>query len=142
MACDVKTVENLLAANGYHALSNYDRLVCLAGVFGTLAGFTAQQAITQAEANKYGALSDEQLDQAFLASLSASACDAQSLATQIATQKYPSLSKIDLLLALTAAYCAGAGTTAQAEETLLAANGYFAFSKEEADKALLAVSCH
>lgn len=141
MACDVGTVENLLAANGYFRLSQRDTLMCLAGVFAVTAGITAQQGVTNAASNGYAKLSDLQLDEALLAALSASACDAQTLVNQSRTQKYPSLSRWEILLAQIASWCAVSGGTAQASETLLAANGYFKFSRDDAEKALLAVNC-
>lgn len=139
MACDVQTLENLLYADGFAALSDHDFLICLAGAFLSVSGIDAQTAVTQAAANGYAKLSDLQLDQALLAVFTASAFDAQTLMNTIATQGTDALDRRDLLLAQIAAFCAGSMTTAASIEALLCANGYHAFSIFDALRALLAV---
>lgn len=139
MACDVQSVETLAYADGLAALSDNDFLISLAGVFLATAGIDAQAAVTAAAANGYAKLSDEALDQALLAVFTAGAFDAQTLMTQIQTEKFCALDRRDLLLGQVAAYCAGSATTAQAIQTLLAANGYLAFSHFDALRGLLAV---
>lgn len=70
MACDAATLEALQSANGYPELSRIDVLMCLAAVYGAAAGFsTAAAALNQAAANGYFALSDDQLDQCYLAAI-------------------------------------------------------------------------
>lgn len=139
MACDVQTLENLLTSDGFAALSDHDFLICLAGAFLGISNLDAQAAVTAAAANGYQKLSDLELDQALLAVFTASAFDAQSLVTTMATQQTDSLDRRDLLLAQVAAFCAGSMTTAASIEALLCSNGYHAFCQFDALRALLAV---
>lgn len=139
MACDVQTLENLLVADGFLALSDRDFLISLAGAFLSVSGIDAQTAVTNAAANGYQKLSDLQLDQALLAVFTASAYDAQTIVNTIATQGTDALDRRDLLLAQIAAFCAGSMTTAASIQALLCANGYLAFSNFDALRALLAV---
>lgn len=66
MACDAATLEALLNADKLPSLSDRDRLMCLAALFGSGAGLNAQTALNQAYADGLAKLSDQQLDQAFL----------------------------------------------------------------------------
>lgn len=67
MACDAATLEALLSADKLPQLSDRDRLMCLASVYGQAAGLTAQQAMNLAYQNGLSKLSDRDLDEAFLA---------------------------------------------------------------------------
>ena len=67
MSQNAQTLETTaVASGGYDALSNRELLLALLGVFNLNSSLTAQQAITLAAQNKYGALSDKQLDDAIL----------------------------------------------------------------------------
>jgi hypothetical protein len=70
MAESAQSLENSSAAAHYPALSARYLLLCLAGLYASLSGMTAQQAIVIAASNHYAALSDKQLDQCLLATLS------------------------------------------------------------------------
>ena len=67
MACDAATLEALLSADKLPSLSDHDRLMCLAALFGAGAGLNGQQAIALAYKNGFAKLSDLELDQTFLA---------------------------------------------------------------------------
>ncbi len=67
MACDAATLEALLSADKLPSLSDRDRLMCLAAVYGGAAGFNAQQAINKAYQDGFSQLSDRDLDEVFLA---------------------------------------------------------------------------
>lgn len=70
MACDNQTLIELTATDGFPALSSRDKLICLASVYGTAAGYAnAQTALDAASTNGYHALSDADLDKAFLAAI-------------------------------------------------------------------------
>ena len=70
MACDSTTLVALSATDRLPALSDRDRMICLASVYGTAAGYsTAQAALNAAKANGYAGLSDADLDKAFLAAI-------------------------------------------------------------------------
>jgi hypothetical protein len=67
MASNAQTLETLAASLGYHGLSSRDLLICLVASFAVATNLTAQQAINQAKAAGYSALSDELLNDAILA---------------------------------------------------------------------------
>ena len=69
MACDAQTLEALaVASNKENGLSDRDRLICTASVYGTMAGFAnAQAAVNQAMATGLAGLSDRDLEAAWLA---------------------------------------------------------------------------
>ena len=69
MACDAATLEALaVATNKENGLSDRDRLICTASVYGAAAGFAnAQAAVNQAMATGLAELSDRDLDAAWLA---------------------------------------------------------------------------
>ena len=71
MACDAKTLEALaVATDKYNGLSDRDRLICVASVWGSAAGFAnAQAAIDQANVLGLDALSDRDLQAAYLAAI-------------------------------------------------------------------------
>jgi hypothetical protein len=66
MADSAQTLENMIANLGYPTLDDRGILLCLAGLYGTNAGLTGQQAITGAIAQGYEKLDDRQLDQCLL----------------------------------------------------------------------------
>ena len=69
MACDAATLEALIATDKLPELSDRDRLMCLAAVYGQAAGQNAQQALDSAYQNGLSKLSDRDLEQAFLAAI-------------------------------------------------------------------------
>jgi len=66
---DVQTIVNTVYTQKQEQLSQRDLRLCLAGVYGNATGNTAAKAAVLAASNHYAALSDDQLDQAFLAVL-------------------------------------------------------------------------
>lgn len=143
MACDAQSLATLSATNKYPALSERDRLICTAKVFAATAGVaTAQLAVTLANTYGYSKFDDGRLQEAFLAAILPGACDANSLSTTIATQKYDSLCDCDGGMVAVASYCAGSGFTAQTGETAAVnTNGYLKLSRDGLDQALLASAC-
>lgn len=68
MACDAQTLEALaVLTNKYLALSDRDRLMCLANVYGVAAGLIAQHAVVLAKNQGLPRLSDRDLEAALLA---------------------------------------------------------------------------
>jgi hypothetical protein len=66
MACDAATLEAILSADKLPQLSDRDRLMCLASVYGTSAGLTGQQALDLAYQDGLAKLSDRELEEVFL----------------------------------------------------------------------------
>lgn len=66
MACDVKSIETLLAADDLPALSERDALMALAGIYGAAVSVTAAAALALAYQTNLQSLSDRQLDEALL----------------------------------------------------------------------------
>jgi hypothetical protein len=68
VACDAATLEALaVLSNKENGLSDRDRLICTASVYGAAAGFAnAQAALNQAAANGFFALSERDLRATFL----------------------------------------------------------------------------
>lgn len=73
MACDSKTLETLLSVDALPELSDRDRLICLASVYGTAASLTAQTALNLAYTNGLSKLSDRDLDDVLASVLCGSA---------------------------------------------------------------------
>lgn len=70
MACDVQTVADLIAADKLPALSERDRLICLAYVYSVNAGVAnAQAAVLLARQAGMSKLSDADLEKAFAAAI-------------------------------------------------------------------------
>jgi len=67
MACDSATLEALLSTDQLPQLSDRDRLMCLAALFGAGAGLNGQQALNQAYADGFAQMSERELEEAFLA---------------------------------------------------------------------------
>ena len=69
MSCDAATLESLaVLSNKENGLSDRDRLICTASVYGAGAGFSnAQAALNQAVANGYFKLSERDLRALYLA---------------------------------------------------------------------------
>lgn len=67
MSCSAQDLEALLSTDKLPQLSDRERLMCLAALFGAGAGLTAQTALNLAYSDGFAQLSDQQLDQAFLA---------------------------------------------------------------------------
>lgn len=67
MACDAATLEALIATDKLPQLSDRDRLMCLAAVYGGAAGYTAQTALNAAYADGFAKLSDRDLEETFMA---------------------------------------------------------------------------
>lgn len=143
MACDAKSVETLLVnTDKYYQLSQRQGLEWLAQLVTSIGSLTVTQAINLAASNKMAALSDRQLEECRLAVFTAALYDAQTLVTEMATQKYATLDRHDLLCAAIAAYCGGSAGSAQTVENLSVGDGYFKLSERDDDVlALDAVIC-
>ncbi len=142
MACDAQSVETLLVfSDKYYSLSHRQWLEWLAQLVINAAGITVTAAINLAATRKMAALSDRNLEECRIAVFTAALFDAQSIINEIATQKYPSLDRHDLMCATIAAYCAAAGGSAQTVETLSVGNGYFKLSQRDDTLAIDAVIC-
>lgn len=66
MASAAQTLETLAQSLGYDTLNHRDLLLCLAGLYSSSAGLTAQQAVVQCAAQGYARLSDNDLQQCIL----------------------------------------------------------------------------